>query len=330
MNRNKKTMGKEMQSIIFNYFAKKTSPEEEKVLLEWIKSSPENMTFFYETKLIMSLPLNSIKEKQSLDSSFKSLCNKLELKKKNRSTFSFKHYLTIGAGIAAIFVGVIFYLVNPFISSTLSHQIIYTNTIKDSIMQIVLDDQTIVWIGENTTLSCPITFSEKKRIVSLKGYAFFEVAKDSLHPFIVKAPDFQVSVLGTSFGVNTNYDNEKGETILLKGSVRLEKKNGETLLTLDPGQQVLYSKNSEILEVNKIDVRKYALWRFGLISLTNVSIQDIIKQLEGNYQVRIKMNIQGLEKNRYNFSFSKKKGIENALKDLHFLTGRNIDFYSSH
>ncbi len=48
-------------------------------------------------------------------------------------------------------------------------------------------------------LRYPTSFIGEKREVFLEGEAFFEVAKDAKHPFIVHTNRHSVEVLGTSF-----------------------------------------------------------------------------------------------------------------------------------
>ena len=49
-----------------------------------------------------------------------------------------------------------------------------------------LADGTIAWVNSTTRLRYPVDFWGDTREVYLEGEAYFEVAKDSLHPFIVR------------------------------------------------------------------------------------------------------------------------------------------------
>ena len=86
---------------------------------------------------------------------------------------------------------------------------------------LVLSDGTKVFLNADSELKYPVEFSDGKRIVDLKGEAYFEVHKDSLRSFIVRMNGAEVTVLGTSFNVNTYGDDGQIYTTLVNGSVRV-------------------------------------------------------------------------------------------------------------
>ena len=51
--------------------------------------------------------------------------------------------------------------------------------------KLVLEDGSRVYLNSNTKLHFPLVFAGEKRVVHLEGEAYFEVAFDSLKPFIV-------------------------------------------------------------------------------------------------------------------------------------------------
>ena len=84
--------------------------------------------------------------------------------------------------------------------------------------QVTLPDGTKVWLNAASTLSFSIVQGRySKRNVTLVGEAYFEVAKDKQHPFVVKTKGQEVSVLGTHFNINGYADNPLIKTTLLEG-----------------------------------------------------------------------------------------------------------------
>lgn len=55
--------------------------------------------------------------------------------------------------------------------------------------QLALSDGSRVWLNSMTELRFPVTFTGEQRKVYLTGEAYFEVAHDSEHPFIVETPE---------------------------------------------------------------------------------------------------------------------------------------------
>ena len=68
---------------------------------------------------------------------------------------------------------------------------------------LVLPDGTSVVLNERSRLSySPADFNSTSRRVSFEGEAFFSVAKDSLHPFSIRAEGLDVRVVGTKFNLD--------------------------------------------------------------------------------------------------------------------------------
>jgi len=313
--------------LIYKYLTRQTSQEEERALLTWLETSSENKQLFFDIEAIWKLRSDFAGKSQSLGL-YNSLVNmneridKVEAENNGAKHFARKKMIYWWGSIAAaIFIGVLF-LTNYVISSHAPLMYSYTNLLPDSVKQVTLKDGSVVWLGTNATIAYSDEYMGKERHVKLKGLAFFEVEKDSSHPFIVETETFRVKVLGTSFAVNSDNTNHKGETVLLKGSVQFENKAGENLVKLSPGQQVLYSEKLKSLEINEIDAKTYTLWRFHLVSLQNASITEIINSIEQAYKVRILIDSSDLKAHKYNFYYKDCNSLNDALEKLFYLTGK--------
>ncbi|MFR5660398.1 MAG: FecR family protein, partial [Butyricimonas faecihominis] len=84
---------------------------------------------------------------------------------------------------------------------------------------LTLSDGTRVFLNAETKLKFPTKFRKEERVVVLEGEAYFEVRKDATHPFIVKANDVDVKVLGTSFNLRSYSDENSIATTLVSGKV---------------------------------------------------------------------------------------------------------------
>lgn len=313
------------ETSIYRYLTGRATKEEEETLLNWLKASPENRQIFFELKTIWNIRsgFNGGDASQSMQHSLDLVNKRIHAENKNTLKQTVKKHILLWSSIAALFSLILFYITNNVIRPVTSVLYTYTNMNVDSVKQIVLDDGTSIWLNYKASLTCPQPFSGNERLVELSGNAFFEVIRDTLHPFIVITDSYRIKVLGTSFSVNTNHSKGRGETVLLEGAVELEEKTGESVVVLHPGQQVLYSKDFKEMRINEIDVRQHTLWRFGLVSISNISIEDIITCIEDTFQVKIQMDITNLTQRRYNFSFKRSNGPEEAVKQIYYLTGRN-------
>lgn len=68
--------------------------------------------------------------------------------------------------------------------------------------ELLLADGTKVWLNAGSRMAFPSKFTKNIREVFLEGEACFEVEENEGQPFIVKAGDLDVKVLGTHFNVS--------------------------------------------------------------------------------------------------------------------------------
>lgn len=86
-------------------------------------------------------------------------------------------------------------------------------TYQDKEYWLTLDDGTLVHLNYNTRMVCPERFIDGTRDVILDGEAYFMVAHDSRHPFVVHTPQGDIRVYGTEFNVSTR-DGDCTEVVL--------------------------------------------------------------------------------------------------------------------
>lgn len=147
------------------------------------------------------------------------------------------------AGIAAVIVLSFFILKNNLFSetgtsqrSTLSRVI----TKPGSKSQIQLPDGSTVWLNASSTLTYDKNFGKTIREVNLIGEAFFNVTKDSSHPFIIHTNVIDVKVLGTSFNVKSYPNEANTETSLIRGKVEVTVKNRfNEKIYLEPNEKLV-------------------------------------------------------------------------------------------
>lgn len=119
-------------------------------------------------------------------------------------------------------------------------------TIKSKIS---LSDGTVITLNSATTLKYPDRFNGLTREVYLDGEAYFDVAKDSLHPFIIHTNKMNIRVLGTSFNVKS-YNNELlSETTLIRGSI-------EVTLNDRPSDRIILKPKEKLIVQNDNSLKK--------------------------------------------------------------------------
>ncbi|NKI27599.1 DUF4974 domain-containing protein [Arenibacter sp. 6A1] len=179
-------------------------------------------------------------------------------------------------------------------NSSKTEKLVY-NTLKvpyGKQFDLILSDGTHVFLNSGTSLRYPVAFVKgRERSVFLTGEAFFEVAEDKEHPFIVNANDMEVKVLGTKFNVSHYPEDPNIQTVLVEGSVSLQLKNGENSqfgpTILAPGHKGEWRKNENGISVENVDTNLYTAWVQGKLVFRNTSFKAIRKALERRYNLTI-------------------------------------------
>ncbi|MRG48267.1 DUF4974 domain-containing protein [Chitinophaga sp. SYP-B3965] len=127
--------------------------------------------------------------------------------------------------------------------------------------KLILSDGTEVRLNASTRLRFPFQFGKATRDVYVDGEAYFKVAKDAAHPFVVHLPLSNVTVLGTSFNVNT-YNATQEKTSLVEGSVILQNHNSQQL-ALKPGMQGILA-SGKTWSANEFDEEEVLSWINGV------------------------------------------------------------------
>ncbi|WP_297906372.1 FecR domain-containing protein [uncultured Parabacteroides sp.] len=173
------------------------------------------------------------------------------------------------------------------------------------IESVSLSDGTMVRMGPNSQLTYPKSFNGETRDVDLKGQAFFDVAKDRDKPFTVHTKNMDVTALGTAFEVFNHESENKLETILLNGKVKIglgdpNIKNRREVI-LNPNEMLVYDKQANTVKVKKVNAEIYSGWRNGVLSFENERLSMILTRLEPWYGRKIKCPKEIAEKYRFTF-----------------------------
>lgn len=174
--------------------------------------------------------------------------------------------------------------------------------------QVQLSDGTLIHLNAGTTFRYPEKFLKgNDRMVFVDGEAYFEVAKDKKHPFIVNANGINIRVTGTKFNVSNYKEDDKKNVVLVEGSVSVYKSkevyNATKASLLKPGFKAQWNKNNKNINIDKVDVSLYTAWINGKLVFKNNPFSEIKKKLERKYNVTIINNNSSLEKNTFSAVF---------------------------
>ena len=185
-------------------------------------------------------------------------------------------------------------------------------TSKQGNIKVVLYDGSLVWLNAGSELRYPNTFVENQRVVYLKGEAYFDVAKDHGHPFVVKTISSEISVLGTSFNVNARENS--CVTTLVEGRVRMKHGMLDSV-ELCAGQQALLTGVGKI-RVQVVDTRYYTSWMDNMFAFREAPLREIADVLENWYGCECRFENSALENIPYTTMVERYSDVDSVLQIL--------------
>ncbi|MFK5974340.1 MAG: FecR domain-containing protein [Flavobacteriaceae bacterium] len=174
---------------------------------------------------------------------------------------------------------------------------------------LLLSDGSQVKLNAGSSIRYPVRFIEREpRKVFLEGEAYFDIAKEEDHPFIVNANNINVQVLGTQFNISYYPEDKVISTVLVEGSVKLYTEGsgnaGREAIVLTPGYLAAWDKTTQEVSVKKVDTHIYTAWKDGTLLFKNSSFKNIRMKLERHFNITIDNSYTFLEDQMYTASFT--------------------------
>lgn len=181
--------------------------------------------------------------------------------------------------------------------------------------RLILADGTEVWLNAESKLHYPNRFCGKERQVTLEGEAYFHVAKDAAHPFIVKSGTAETRVLGTEFNFRA-YPEEARHVTLVSGSVIVSDTKKENELQLHPGEDVPLDENELLLIPRKVDINEYISWKDDLFCFREAELGEIMKAIGRWYNLAVVFTEEASTRYHFNFWAPRSDRPEEVLRLL--------------
>lgn len=189
---------------------------------------------------------------------------------------------------------------------------------------ITLPDSTVVILNADSRIAYRRPFARNRRSVELQGEAFFEVAKDTLRPFVVEAGPARMTVLGTSFNVRSYPEDAYISATLVEGSLRVEAGGEKNLLV--PGHRATVDKSSERSAVGAADLQAETGWMNGEIYINSMSFREIAALLDRTFNINIRIDNRALLEKRFTGKFEHGESLETILRVLRTSTNFTNDY----
>ena len=146
----------------------------------------------------------------------------------------------------------------------------------------------------------------------LNGEAFFEVEKDK-RPFIVKAQNIDVKVLGTSFDVRAFED--ENEVIVTTVSGNVEIRDGPKSIQLGPGEKAIFNRLKNTMKTLRNTDPNFMAWKTQRLVFQNMALKNVIYTLSEYYDVTFQIKTPIILECRFTGSFEKAR-LETVMEVL--------------
>ncbi|PUZ29392.1 hypothetical protein DCC81_08070 [Chitinophaga parva] len=205
-------------------------------------------------------------------------------------------YAISAAAAVLVMVGLsAFWNNNPMynVLHPIKETIVYTRAGESKLLR--MPDGSRIHLNENSILTYTNRFTTgHSREIALQGEAFFEVTKDADHPFIVRAGNAAVTVLGTSFNVSEN----KGDTAVMvavkEGLIALQGVRTARLL-LSAGKAALVPREGPLIEYTHANVDNFLSWMDGDLHFESTPLKEVVLELQQIYHANIRLENASLE-----------------------------------
>lgn len=274
------------ETVLMAYIISELPVSQMEIVDRWIKESPEHKKEFENVKKAWEvigqldpkpISVNTEKAWQKVQSEI-NLDETITISKKQKSIFP--TVLAIAASLTLLAMAYFFWQ-KPLANMDL----LATNTIVEK----TFSDGSSITLDKESQISYPESFGKKERRVTLKGKAFFDIARDTSLPFIIDLPDnFYVRVLGTSFTINT--DDEGSTTVFVKSGT-VEFGNASEKLILTANEKAIFNNNSKTFEKIVADIKnsEELYWINEQLVFEGEQLSDIISVLSSIFEVEIKL-----------------------------------------
>ena len=187
---------------------------------------------------------------------------------------------------------------------------------------ILLSDGSKVVLNVATTFRYPTCFNDENRQVHLDGEAYFEVAKNTERPFVVKLGKQDITVLGTTFNVQAYSSDSISEVTVLSGRIQLNAFNEQgaamSCMYLKPNQKAISDNATGSVSLQETNASLSNAWINGEYKFKDEPFASIIKRLENYYNVKIHLEDKRLEQIRYTGTFSLNQDILDVFQIIDY------------
>ncbi len=311
-----------IEDIIAKFLAGEASPEEMKTLEAWKSAHPDHQKEFDQMSHLFSA---SAALKQNLDvdtdRAWRNVKKAIHTDKGKIIPLHKKNNLQWVMRIAAIliltgFLGSLIYFGVQPIAGT--QQEIAAG---DSIHSAILPDGSEITLNKHSSVQYATKGYSRKRVVKLKGEAFFDVKHDEQNPFTVETGSLVIQDIGTSFNVRTNESNGIVIVSVVSGEVKVQAAEDRSIL-LSAGEEASYHPDTRVFEKTEAMDKNVSAYKDKIFIFENAELSRVIRTLNDIYGSSLVLENEKLSECRITATFNNENidDIANVIAETLGLT----------
>ena len=156
--------------------------------------------------------------------------------------------------------------------------------------------------------------------MTLEGEAYFEVARNTSHPFVVDMNRMEIEVLGTTFDARYERTSGIAETTLNSGSICVRTSRSQQSVRLRPDERLVFNETSGSMIIEQVNASNYNSWIQPTLTFFDMTLEDIITNLERWFNVPIGTDASVDRTIRLSFHV-RHESLEETLQVISLITG---------
>lgn len=157
-----------------------------------------------------------------------------------------------------------------------------------------LPDGSTGYLNSGSRLKYQVSFASERK-VELSGEAFFDVVHNSEIPFHVNTKNLDIKVVGTTFNVIANEDEDTEEIVLQTGRVDISSKSGKQLTVMKPDELFSLDIAKRSFVKSKVEASQYTSWKEGKLVFRNENMQQVARRLSRWYNAEVTVDSRMLD-----------------------------------
>ncbi|MBX2896850.1 MAG: DUF4974 domain-containing protein [Cyclobacteriaceae bacterium] len=270
------------ETLIVRTLTGEASAEEQAALQEWLAQKPDHQELFDSYFEIWNAS-NAHKDFQPVSNSLTALNTKIDSYEKAQKTHVVLWPKIAASIVFLIATSVSVYLLTKSVNRPADFIWDERSTPAAQKSTVKLPDGSIAKLNSHSTIRFPKTFDSDLREVFCTGEVFFDVVKDSLHPFVVHTREVTTQVLGTSFNINEN--DAVVVVTVATGKVSVENDNRKEIIQAN--QKVIHRKATQELSTHKADLEFDLAWKDNILIFSDTPLDQVATTLQSWYGVNI-------------------------------------------